>query len=150
MRIGLLAVATVLWTLGLLLSGCAAPIEGAWETKVEYPQGSDPAGFELHLTLAKFMKDETGGAAEYTIFHENARIVTCKTSLKSVSKAGGTYEYLDSITEGSCEDGMTIRVVPTAEDKLSWQRIGADGNVEMAATLDVQTGIATAVDKPGA
>ena len=150
MRHGIVVLALALCTVPLLVSGCASPIEGAWETKVTYPQGSDPAGFELHLTLVKFMKGEPGGAAEYTIIYPAGRLETCKSSLESVSKASGYYEYKESLIQGSCGDGMTVRVTSTAEDKLSWQRIDADGNVEMAATLDVQTGIKTAKGLPGA
>ncbi len=144
--LGLLVLCTIPW----MLTGCAKPIEGAWETKVTHPQGSDPTGYELHLTLSKFMTGEPGGAAEYKVFREAGRIETCKSTLEAVSKGDGVYEYVESLTQGPCGDGMTIRVRPQPPDKLQWERIDADGNVEMSATLDVQTGIETAKGLPGA
>ncbi|MDP7113614.1 MAG: hypothetical protein QGH45_16725, partial [Myxococcota bacterium] len=72
----------VVIVLGLgLLASCASPVEGAWEGKLEPPQGSDPAGYEVHLTLSRFMADEPGGAVEYTFFHLDGRRDLCSATL---------------------------------------------------------------------
>ncbi len=147
-RLGVMIAALVVATAGML-GGCAASIEGAWEGKVEHPQGSDPSGFEVHLTLSRFLKGEPSGAIEYTIFHPTQETNTCKATLKATSKAGGVYEYEEAITQGKCVTDMTIRVTSGGPDNLKWERIDADGGVDMAATLGVQTGVATAKDRAG-
>jgi len=139
-------------TIGLLVSllGCgASPIEGAWEGKVAYPQGSDPSGYELHMTLTRFLKGEPAGAIEYTIFHPTQEMDHCYGTLKAVSKSGNIYEYAESITQGKCESGLTIRVTSAGEEGLNFQRLDSNGEVAIQAALAVQTGIATAKDRPG-
>ncbi len=136
--------------IGLGLGACgAAPIEGAWEAKVDYPQGSDPSGFEVHLTVTRFLKGEPGGAVEYTIFHPTQNMDTCKGTLEAVSKSGGVYEYEESITRGKCVTDMIVRISDTGGAGLKWERLTADGTVDKTAVLKVQTGIATAKDRPG-
>ncbi len=132
-------------TIGLgALSSCASPVEGAWEGRWELAQGSDPAGYEVHLTLSKFMTDEPGGAVEYTIFHPDGRRDLCASTLRGASKEGTVYEYKELITQGKCVDGLTVRVNSLGEDALEFQRLGADGSAEIEGKLSVQTGIATA------
>jgi hypothetical protein len=145
-----LAIVVVL--LGLFLAwipACGgAPIEGAWEAKVDYPKGSDPSGFEVHLTVTRFLKGEPGGAVEYTIFHPTQKTETCKGSLEGVSKAGGIFEYEETITQGGCVSDMVVRISDTGAG-LKWERLTADGGVDKTAVLSVQTGIPTAKDRPG-
>ncbi len=132
-------------TVGLgALCSCASPVEGAWEGRWELAQGADPAGYEVHLTLSKFMVDEPGGAIEYTIFHPDGRLDLCSSTLKGVSKEGTLFEYSEQITKGKCADGLTVRVNSLGEDALEFQRLGADGSPEIEGKLSVQTGIATA------
>jgi hypothetical protein len=131
--------------LGLgLLASCASPVEGAWEGKLELPKGSDPAGYEVHLTLSKFLVDEPGGAVEYTFFHLDGRRDQCSASLKGTSKEGAVYEYTERITAGKCDDGRVVRVSADGEERLDFQRLAADGSAELAVKLGVQTGIDTA------
>lgn len=137
-----------LFGIGLCACG-ASPIEGAWEAKVDYPQGSDPSGFEVHLTVTRFLKGEPGGAVEYTIYHPTQNMETCKGSLEAVGKAGGVYEYEETITQGRCQGDMLVRISDTGGAGLKWERLTADGTVDKTAVLKVQTGIPTAKDRPG-
>ena len=148
MRCGV-AIAITLWLVTMLPACGAAPIEGAWEGKVSNPQGSDPSGYEIHLTLTRFLKGEPAGAIEYTVFHPTQEMDPCSGTLEAVSKSGGIYDYEESITRGKCETGMTIRVTSAGEEGLNFQRIDGSGEVTMQAALAVQTGVATAKDRPG-
>lgn len=135
----------VVVVLGLgLLASCASPVEGAWEGKLELPQGSEPAGYEVHLTLSKFMSDEPGGAVEYTFFHLDGRRDQCSATLTGTSKQGTIYEYTERITAGKCDDGRVVRASADGEERLDFQRLADDGSAEMSIKLGVQTGIATA------
>ena len=141
--LGLVSVLALGW-----LASCGSPVEGAWEGKKSLAQGSDPSGYEIHLTLSRFVKDEPGGAVEYTIFHLDGRMDVCKSALRCKEKTGETYQYEESITHGKCEDGLTIRASSISEEALSFQRLGADGGAEMEVDLSVQTGIPTAKGRP--
>ncbi len=133
------------WVLALgMLAACASPVEGAWEGKMELPKGSDPAGYEVHLTLSKFMVDEPGGAVEYTIFFLDGRRELCSATLKCTSREGGVYEYTERIISGKCEDGRVVRASTDGEESLDFQRLARDGSAEIAVKLGVQTGIETA------
>ena len=136
-------------TLAFIPACGSSPIEGAWEAKVDYPKGSDPSGFEVHLTVTRFLRDEPGGAVEYTIYHPTQITEACKGSLKGVSKTDGVYEYKETITQGRCESEMLVRVSDTGGAGLKWERLAADGSVDKTAVLKVQTGIPTAKDRPG-
>ncbi len=137
---GILAAALALG----VLSSCASPVEGAWEGRWELAQGNDPAGYEVHLTLTRFMTDEPGGAVEYTIFRPDGRRDLCSAALHCESKADGTFQYRESITQGKCDDGRTVRVSTAGEEALDFQRLDSGGVADIAGKLSVQTGIATA------
>ena len=130
--------------LAALLPACGSSPQGAWEGRVDMPQGSDPTGYEVHVTLTRFMSDETSGAVEYTVFHPNSRLEACSTNLIARSKSGGVFEFEEEITKGPCEDGLTVRVSAAPNDKLKWEKLKADGSVDWSGTLDVQTGLETA------
>lgn len=134
-----------------LMCACGGtPVQGAWEARIDRPAGNNPTGVEVHLTLAKFLKDEQSGAAEYTVFYEAGRIENCLLTLKAVSKADGVYEYIERAQSGPCIDGGTIRVTPKGEGELQFERVTTDGSLDVTGTLKTQTGVATAKGKAGA
>ncbi len=144
-------VLAVLAILSVLLSACGGtPVQGAWEARIERPAGSNPTGVEVHLTLAKFLKDEQSGAAEYTIFYEAGRIESCLVTLKAVSRDGGVFEYEERTQSGPCVDGGTVRVTPHGEGEVQFERVTTDGSLDVTGVLETQHGVATAKGKAGA
>ena len=134
----------------LLLCGCGpSPVEGAWEARIDLPQGSDPSGYEVHLALTRFLVGEPSGAVEYTVFHPTQEMETCKGKLEGVAKEAGGYQYEETITRGKCDTGATIQVAPAGTGSLQFQRIDVDGNAVISGTLETQTGVRTAKDRAG-
>lgn len=131
------------------IPACGSGPQGAWEGKVDFAKGSSPTGIEVHMTLTKFLKGEYSGAAEYTLFHEDGRLVQCKTTLEAESKGDGVYNYVETVTHGPCKDGMKVQLIPS-EESIQWKRLNADGAEQYSATLKVQEGVKTAKGKAGA